>query len=168
MEEIAGNWQLVGRKYCPRCILRHTASTLMQNVICESEDDIIDQLNSLHATDFKELISKREKGFVCSACLGLLQDSHLQMYVEDVVTALRMDCYDFPSFQLLYTLPVQMMVLDAVASADFAKLSKDLDDEPKDVKQVMKVFFRILVTRKSEFLCSCLTAILLIGEKSYQ
>ena len=132
-------WQRVSVKYCPRCILRHTTSDLMQNVICESENDIIQHLTSLYDFDFRDSASKLEKDFVCSACLGLLQDSFLRACVHKVARALEDDCYVFPSFQLLYTLPVQLMLLDALAANDFKQLSKDLDDEPRDVKQIMKV-----------------------------
>lgn len=139
METSSGDWQRVAAKYCPRCILRHTTSDLMQNVICECESDIVDHLTSLYDFDFRDAVSKLKEDFVCSACLGLLQDSYLRTCVERVVAALGNDCYDFPSFQLLYSLPVQLMVLDALASTEFQPFSKDLDDEPRDVKQVMKV-----------------------------
>ena len=76
---------------------------------------------------------------MCFACLGLLQDAYLESFVNEIVTAINKESYIFPSFQLLYSLPVQLMVLDDIAASDFKSISKDLYDDIKDVKQVMKV-----------------------------
>ena len=140
--ENTSDWQLLTKKYCPRCILRHTTNTYIHNVFAENEEIINEHLTLQHDFNFKSVcdsLPNSEKNTVCFACLGLLQDAYLESFVNEIVTAINKESYIFPSFQLLYSLPVQLMVLDDIAASDFKSISKDLYDDIKDVKQVMKV-----------------------------
>jgi len=133
--------QQIVHEVCPRCICRFTTAKI--DVIKSSEENI-----RLHLTE-REVITKQvwedctvEKANDnwCTVCFGMFQDLFIKNTVEKVKNEINISKRQFNSYQLFYTIPVQLKVFETLFLQKAEGVLKDVSTT-YDTKFILKLVY---------------------------
>lgn len=131
-------WKEVIKQICPRCICRHTYCEFEMFRI--SESDLIEYLIETFSLEKSMWEKQNLVSDKCLLCLGLLQDSFIKVFTDDIIESVLKTPREFESFQLMYSIPPQLNIFQHIFKEKaISILGNQLKSTPTEVKVILKV-----------------------------
>ena len=142
--------QQIVNEVCPRCICRFTSAKI--DVIKSNEEIIRSHLTEREIVTkqmWKNCTLEKDNDNWCTVCFGIFQDQFIKVTVEKVKHEIIESQRQFNSYQLFYTIPVQMKIFETLFMHKSEGVLKGVSStyETKFILKVRSLFVDMFVIK---------------------